>query len=634
MIFAQKVWRLLVAIKDGLTLMFLLLFFLALYGALTARPGTGTVREGALLLRLDGEIVEEPEAQDPFQQLMADAAPVSQYGARDVVRALRLAAKDGRIKAVVLDLSLFTGAGFVNLAEIGSAMDTVRAAKKPVLTFATAYADDGLLLAAHASESWIDPLGGAFVTGPGGQQLYYAGLFDKLKLNAHIFRVGTYKSAVEPFTRDSMSDASREQSAALYGALFDAWKANVAAARPKAAIGRVTADPVGWLAAAKGDAAEAARAAGLIDKVGSRAEFGARVAALAGEDMLDPSPGGFAHTAFGTFLAAHPAKAQGKAIGVVTVAGEIVDGDAGPGTAGGDRIAAVLDEALERDLAALVVRVDSPGGSILASEQIRAAIARHKARGIPVVVSMANIAASGGYWVSTPADRIFAEPGTVTGSIGIFAIVPTFEGALGQLGVTSDGVRTTPLSGQPDLVGGLTPQVEAMLQANIEHNYGRFLALVGKARGKTPAEVDRMAQGRVWDGGTARQLGLVDQFGGLDAALAFAAGQARLKPGEWHRAYLGEASDGWSMLLNQFNRDDESAPPSAGRDWAAMVAERQMGLLALALRDAQRLLGAGGVQAYCLECPARRRSPTRAASHPPIDAGVLAWLARAMASTP
>lgn len=620
MIFARKVWKLLVAIKDGLALIFLLLFFLMLYAALSARPGgAGTVRDGALLLRLDGAIVEEPATQDPLRQLVSGAAPVSEYAARDVVRALRLAATDKRVKAVVLDLSRFSGAGFVHLQDIGAAMDAVRAAKKPVLTYAVAYADDGVLLAAHASEAWVNPFGGAFVLGPGGNRLFYARLLDKLKVTAHVFRVGTYKSAIEPFTRDSMSPEARENAESLYGALWAEWRQDVAKARPKANLALVTGDPVGWVKGAGGDLAKASQAAGLVDRIGDEVDFGKRVAELAGKSTLDTAPGSFAHTPLKTFLAAHKPDAGGKAIGVVTIAGEIVDGDAGPGTAGGERIAGLLDDALDDDLAALVVRVDSPGGSILASEQIRAAIARHKAKGTPVVISMANLAASGGYWVSTPGSRIFAEPGTITGSIGVFAMIPSFERALTDIGVTADGAKTTPLSGQPDLLGGLSPEVSAMLQANVESSYAHFLDLVGKARGKSAGDVDRIAQGRVWDGGAARQLGLVDQFGSLDDAVAYAARAARLKDGGWHRVYLGGTPDPWARMLARLaNRDDDSAPPSGGLasgglDWAAMTTTRQRAMVTQALAEATRLTAVRGIQAYCLECPAAPRAlPDRA----------------------
>lgn len=625
--FARKVWKLLVAIKDGLVLLLLLLFFMGLYAVLTAQPGPGPVRDGALLLRLDGAIVEEPAIVDPFEQYLSGSVPMQEYRARDVVRALETAATDKRIKAVVLDLGSFTGGGLVNLQEVGAAMDKVRAAKKPVLTHAIAYADDSLLLAAHASEVWVDPMGGAFVMGPGGNRLYYGRLLERLKVTAHVFRVGTFKSAVEPFLLDRQSPDARENAQALYGALWEAWKADVARARPKANLKLAAEDPAGWMKASGGDAAKAALAAGLVDRVGNPAQFGERVAELAGKDPNSKAPGAYAHTAFANWLAANPEPSDGKAIGVVTVAGEIVDGDAGPGTAGGDRIAALLDEALERDLAALVVRVDSPGGSILASERIREAILRHKAKGRPVIVSMANLAASGGYWVATPATRILAEPATITGSIGVFAVLPSFERTLADYGVTTDGVRTTPLSGQPDLAGGLTPEVSQMIQANVEHSYARFLGLVGTARGKTLAQVDDMAQGRVWDGGTARQLGLVDRFGGLDDALAEAAAAAGLKPGGWHAAWLGDDYDPLARLFTQFRGDEESAPPGsvqleARRDWVGHLAARHGNLAGRALADARRLVAVQGTQAYCLECPA---SPGRAAT---ADAGREAALLR------
>ena len=592
------------AIKDGLALLLLLLFFMALYGVLMARPSPGAVREGALLLKLDGVVVEEPSIRDPLESLLARAAPIGEYRSRDIVAALRTAAKDDRVKAVVFDLSGFLGGGLVHMQDIGAAMDEVRAAKKPVLTYAALYGDDAVMLAAHSSESWVDPLGGAIVMGPGGNHLYYGRLLERLKVTAHVFRVGTYKSAVEPYMRNDLSPESREASQALYSALWDGWKADVGKARPKANIQLATANPAAWIKASGGDAAKAALAAGLIDRIGNRVEFGKRVAAIAGKDRRDTMPGAFAHTTLRSWIAANKPDTPGKPIGVVTIAGEIVDGDAGPGTAGGDRIAELLDRALEKDLAALVVRVDSPGGSVFASERIRSAIERQKARGIPVVVSMANLAASGGYWVSTPATRLFAEPATITGSIGIFAVVPSFENALAGYGVTGDGVKTTPLSGQPDLASGLSPEVSELIQANIENGYARFLGLVARSRGKRPEEIDAIAQGRVWDGGTARQKGLVDQFGGLDEALAFAAGAAKLKEGEWHPVFLGADKDPYASLLERLSGDEDSAPPAEARDWAALIASRQIALAGEAAGGLRRLLSARGAQALCLECPA------------------------------
>jgi protease IV len=620
MAFARKVWHFLVAIKDGLVLLFMLLFFLALYGVLTSRPSAGTLRDGALLLRLNGSVVEEPSARDPWAGLLSDSAQPREYRARDLVRALDLAADDSHIKVVVLDLSRFMGGGLVTMEELGAAIDKVRAAKKPVLTYATAYTDDGMMLAAHASEVWINPLGGVFVTGPGGNRLYYGALLQKHKINVHVYKVGTYKDFVEPYLREDQSAPSKEASSALLGALWEEWRTSVKKARPKANIDLVTTDPAGWMAAARGDAAQAALSAGLIDKIGDEVAFGEAVKAIAGDSIGDDSPGAFASNKPATLLAAHPESSKGAAVAVVTVAGDIVDGKAGPGTAGGERIAKLIDQASQDDAKALVLRVDSPGGSVFASEQIRLATERFKAKGRPVVVSMANMAASGGYWVSTPASRIFAQPGTVTGSIGIFAVLPSFEKTLADYGIKADGVRTTPLSGQPDLLTGFTPEVESMLQSSIENGYAQFIGLVGKSRGKTPEQVDAMAQGRVWDGGTARQKGLVDQFGGLDEALAFAASAAKLE--QWHAEFYGTEANPYASLLERLGGgdEDEQAPPAT--DLAGLVAERQQARFTRAIADLSWLGQVRGAQAYCLECPVAALPKA-----PPRRAGWIAGLA-------
>ena len=607
--FAGKVWRLLVGIKDGLVLVFMLLFFFALFAVLTARPSPAAVRDGALLLALDGVIVEERAEVDPFAALLSGQAPMGEYQARDLVRALDEAASDDRITAVVLDLDRFLGGGQVHLQEVGEALDRVRAAEKPVLTYATAYADDSMLLAAHASEVWVNPLGGAVVAGPGGERLYYAGLLERLRVNARVYKVGEYKSAVEPYNRTGMSAPARENARALYETLWEEYRANLKKARPGADIARITSQPVAWIEAARGDLATAALQAGLVDKLGSRSEFDARVAELVGEDEWSDKPNAYPYTEFAAWIEDNPLPLDGKAIGVITVAGEIVDGEAGPGTAGGDRIAALLDEALSDELAGLVVRVDSPGGSVLASEMIREAILRHKARDIPIAVSMANVAASGGYWVSTPADRIFAEPETITGSIGIFAVIPTFEETAAMVGVTTDGVRTTPLSGQPDLVAGFTPETDAMLQAFIENGYEDFLQRVSEARGLTRDQADAVGQGRVWDGGTARQLNLVDEYGGLEEALQWTASQAELGD-DWHVQYLGAQSSTYDTLLRQWLiGDGENA--GTGGDIFARLSRSENAVLGQIVADADRLMGAKGAQAYCLACPAGRYDQSR-----------------------
>ncbi len=607
MSFAGKVWRLLVGIKDALSLIFLLLFFVALFAVLSIRPSADAVREGALLLALDGTVVEEVAPIDPLTLLLSSAAPIREYAARDLVRSIDAAAEDKRIKLIALDMTTFLGGGQVHMQAIGAALDRFRATGKPVLAYAVAYTDDSVLLAAHASEVWVDPMGGAALTGPGGQRLYYAGLLDRLKINARVYRVGTYKSAVEPYILNEMSPEARENAQALYGALWSQWQEDVKRVRPKADIARATQDIPGWLAASGGDTARATLLAGLADRAGTRVEWGERVAELAGEDAFDPAPGAFAHTALDTWLTEVAPKTPRRsltggdgAIGVITIAGEISDGSAGPGEAGAERIVRLLDDALDDDLKALVVRVDSPGGTVTGSEAIRRAILRHKAKGIPVAVSMANVAASGGYWVSTPADRIFAEPSTATGSIGIFGVIPTFEDALAEWGVTSDGVQTTPLSGQPDLLAGLTPEADAILQATITSGYDRFIGLVAQSRGISRERADALGQGRVWDGGSARQLGLVDQFGGLDEALAWAAGQAKLGEGAWQPVFLGQHQPLYSPLLVRMM---QPSSVRGGGDLFALFARDQRGRAAQALADLQGLLEVRGAQARCLECP-------------------------------
>jgi protease-4 len=622
MSFARSVWKILVAIKDGLVLLLLLLFFAALYAALSSRPSPGMVRDGALYLRLDGGIVEEASEVSPASLLMSGDAPQPEYVERDLVRAIEAAATDTRIKAVVLDLEQFTGGSGVQVASVGAALDKVRAAKKPVLVRALIYNDDTVQLAAHASEAWVDPMGGVAITGPGGTMLFYKGLLDKLKVNAHVFKVGTYKSAVEPFIRSESSPESREALNAVLGAVWQNWQDDVKRARPKADLRPALTDPVKWVADAGGDAAQAAVKSGLVDRVGDRVAFGQRVAEIVGADSDGPL-GAFKATELGTYLADKSLPSAGKAIAVVTVAGEIVDGDAGPGTAGGDRIADLVDSVTQSDdYAGLVLRVDSPGGSVLASERIRAAVERVRAKGLPVAVSMGSVAASGGYWVSTPAQRIFAEPGTITGSIGVFAVLPSFEATLPEYGVTTEQVRTTPLSGQPDLLGGLNPQVSALLQGQVERTYGRFISYVAKSRGKTPAEIDKIGQGRIWDGGTARQLGLVDEFGNLDAAVAWTAKKAGAT--EWHAEFVQTQPSPFVALLKQM--ESEKGTEARGQDLAGALSARQHDLFARVQSDVTRLIEGGGMRAYCLECVSDDRSPPPRASREKL--GMLQLLAR------
>ena len=622
MAFVKAVWRILVAIKDGLVLLFLLGFFGLLYAALSWSPKPArAVSSGALLLKLDGTIVEQPAELDPMSLLTGSGQQAKEYRLSDIVAALDAAKDDGKVKAVVLNLDGFMGGGQVALSRVGKALDAVRAAKKPVFAFATIYSDDGYQLAAHASEAWVDPLGGVAILGRGGSGLYYKGLIDKLGVNTHVYRVGTYKSFVEPFIRSDQSPEARQANQALADALWQGWQEEVGKARPRAKLAAYVNDPAGAATAARGDLAKAAVSAGLIDRLGDEAAFGERVAQVAG-DAADDRAGDFATIDLASYAKAHKPANNGQ-IGVITVAGEIVDGEGGPGKAAGDTISALLYKALaEKDLKALVVRVDSPGGSVMASEKIRQAIMEAKSEGLPVVVSMGDVAASGGYWISTPADMIFAEPDTITGSIGVFGILPSFEGTLAKLGVTTDGVRTTPLSGQPDIAGGTTPEFDRIMQMGVEDMYGRFIGLVAKARHKSPQQVDAIAQGRVWDGGTARQIGLVDRFGGLEDAIAEAARRAKIDPSRAKAYRIEKEPDKvveFIQSLTERQDDDADAP----RDMLSRQAMVQRRWAMQAIADMRALVSGAGVRADCLECRGygAPRAPSKAE-----ERGVMAML--------
>ncbi len=600
--FARGAWRFLVAVKDGLALLFLLLFFGLIYLALSSGANPASVRDGALVIELAGTVSEQPASVDPLAALLGNQAPIAEYRQRDIIRALDLAVNDDRIKAVVFDLDQFLGGGQTSLAAIGARIDAVKKSGKPVYSFATAYSDDGYQLASHASQIWMDPMGGVMFAGPGGSQNYYKGLLDRLGITAHIYRVGTYKSAVEPFLRSDQSPEAKAAIQAVYDETWGQYKADIAKARPAAQIEALIADPAGAAESAKGDFAALAMQDKLIDKLGDRIAFGKYLSENVGADPA-ATIGGFAGVSMDALLAAHSPSDVGEAIGVITVAGEIVDGEGGPGTAAGTTVSELIYDALDsKNLKALVLRVDSPGGSVLASEKIRLAVAEAKAQKLPIIVSMANVAASGGYWVSTPADMIFAEPSTITGSIGIFGIIPSAEKALAKIGIHTDGVKTTPLSGEPDVLGGVDPQFHRIAQSAIEKGYRDFLGRVAVSRKKTPEQVDAIGQGRVWAGGTARQVGLVDRLGGLDEALAEAAKRAGLETGEWHADYIEPEPDLLSTLFQNsaVARHKAAAPMDifARSAWEQQMAWGRMGA------DLQRLRQATGAQARCLECGA------------------------------
>ena len=603
--FVRAIWKLLVGIKDALVLIVMLLFFGILYAGLSARPAP--VREGVLDLDLHGSVVEQPARLEWGD--VASGSRVQQYRLRDLVAALDKARGDSRVKAVALDLDGFTGGGQVAIGDLADAVRRVRGAGKPVVAYAVGYTDDSYQLASAASEIWLNPLGAVLIAGPGGTNLYYKGLLDKLGVTANVYRVGTYKSAVEPYIRNDMSPAAKENYLALDQATLESWRQQVKQARPKANVDLFLSNLNGAVAAAGGDMAKAAAAGGLVDKIGTRRDFENRLAELGGKGKDDV---GFARIKLSSFISNAVDRNPKGPIGVVSIAGMIVDGKASAGTAGGDTIAKEIEDGIrDKAVKALVVRVDSPGGSVLASERIRQALLEAKSKKIPIVVSMGSVAASGGYWVSTPADYIYAEPSTITGSIGVFGVIPSFQGTLAKLGLGADGVKTTPLSGEPDLLKGPSPEANQLIQAGVESMYGRFLGIVAASRHKTPAQVNEIAQGRVWDGGTAHQIGLVDGFGGMDEAIAKAAQLAKLGDERGVR-YLEPPVSFREELLATLASGD-SADTAVSEDAFASIAHAPQQQLAAMLGEVRAILAGPSIQARCMECPtaAPARLPKR-----------------------
>ena len=594
--FVRAIWKLLVGIKDALVLLFMLLFFGMIYAGLSAKPAP--VRDGVLDLDLKGSLVEQPARRDWAD--VAGGGRLQEFRLRDLVAALDAAKDDGRVKAVALDLDGFIGGGQTAIGDLADAVRRVRAAGKPVIAYSTGYTNDGYQLASAASEIWLNPLGAVAIAGPGGSNLYYKGLLDKLGVTANVYRVGTYKAAVEPFIRNDMSPEAKQNALALDQAQLETWRQSVRQARPKANVDLFLQDMNGAVTAAGGDMAKAAVAAGLVDKIGDQQAFEARLAQLGGKNNKNVA--GYNRIKLGSYVADKVERNPHGPIGVVTIAGLIVDGNAGLGRAGGDTIANEIEDGLDKGVKALVVRIDSPGGSVLASERIRQALLDAKAQKIPIVVSMGSVAASGGYWVATPADYIYAEPSTITGSIGVFGVLPSFQGTLQKLGVGADGVKTTPLSGEPDLLKGPSPEVNQLLQTGVNAMYARFLGIVAQARHKSPAEIDRIAQGRVWDGGSAHQLGLVDGFGGVDEAIAKAAQLAGLGNERGVR-YLEPPRSFRDQLIETI-ASEEDTDGAAPQDAFALLAGQPQRQLASALAEMRSILSGPSIQARCLECPA------------------------------
>jgi protease-4 len=542
----KKVFGLLFRGLDGLRkilhLLLLLVIFGFIFGALQ-----GSVpkipSDAALVLRPEGEIVEQLSG-DPLQLAIAEARGLGRDETllRDLVDALHAAKGDPRIKTVVLEFDSMAGAGQPTLDEFARAVADFRKSGKKVIASGSGFARDTYYVAAHADEVYLDPMGLLVLEGYERYRNYYKDALDKLGVDINVFRVGTYKSAVEPYLRSDMSPEDREASQAFVNSLWETYLAAVAKARgltPEALSAYVnTFTP--QVQAAKGDTAKVALQAKLVTALKTPNEVERRVMELAGKDEDKDSYRGISFREYLRVARAENrvGKSADERIAVLVGSGEIVDAD-GAGVISGDKMSSLIRKArLDEDIKALVLRVDSPGGSVAASEQIYREINAFKATGRPVVVSMGDLAASGGYYIAAPADEIWASPATITGSIGIFGLFPTAPRAVKNLGIGTDGVGTTPLSGELRIDRPIGPAASQLLQSVIEHGYEDFLARVSGGRKMTRDQVDAIAQGRVWSGRDAKRLGLVDNLGSLDDAVNAAAKRAKLVDGKWSRDYL------------------------------------------------------------------------------------------------
>ncbi|WP_429067172.1 signal peptide peptidase SppA [Aeromonas veronii] len=550
----RSLWRLLNFTRLMLVNLLFLIVVLVIVFSVSQKEAPKAPIEGALTLNLNGVLVEQRSQTDPTVQLLrqmdsSDEQP-SEIVLSDLLWAIKSAKDDERIKALVIKPQGLQGANFTKLQEVASAIDSFRESGKPVIAIADFYTQGQYLLAAHADHVLLNQSGAVVIEGLGVYQTYFKSALEKLNITPHVFKVGTYKSFVEPYTRDEMSPESKEANQRWLDQLWQSYVADVAEQR------EIEPDAVApgkerfleLLRKAGGNAANYALDNGLVDQLATRDEMTQAVIKEVGE----ADDHGWKGVGLKEYLAAIPEQypQSGKdEVGLVVASGTIMDGVQPAGTIGGDSLSDLLADARRDDkVKAVVLRVDSPGGSAFAAEQIRAELLALKQAGKPVVVSMGNYAASGGYWISADADKIFASPTTLTGSIGVFGMFATIDKALAQFGVHTDGVGTTdyvgvgPTRALPDHIG-------QAIQLSVEDTYQRFIGLVSKGRGLSPEEAEKAAEGRVWTGEDAKTLGLVDEFGNLDDAIKAAAELANLK--EWQVTPIEQEESTKDKFLRQ-----------------------------------------------------------------------------------
>jgi protease-4 len=583
-------------------LLFLLLVILFLSLFLFGR-GQEVPDGAALILAPSGYIVEQKTPSMLSGQLFGDETQAETL-LKDIIDVIDYATDDERIKLLVLDLRKMGGAGPSKLQDIGAALTRFKDSGKQIITHGDFFTQSQYYLAAYADNLYLSPMGGVGLYGYGVYRTYYKSALEKLRINFHVFRVGTFKSALEPFLRDDMSPAARESNLAWLNELWNYYKADVAAQRkfePGSFDDYINNFPA-YLAKVNGNAAQLALNQGLVDDIKTRDEVREELMRLVGEEN---DSGTFKQIEFNDYLQIirphlnmiNPLAPQ---VGIIVAKGIILDGDQPAGTIGGDSLADLIRQVREDDrIKSLVLRIDTGGGSTFASERVRREIELTHISGKPVIVSMGSVAASGGYWIATAADEIWASPTTITGSIGIFGAFATFENSLDSLGIHSDGVGTTKLADAFDPSRALNPLVKDAWQQMIEHGYDRFITRVAEGRNMTPEDVEKIAQGRVWSGAEALKIGLVDKLGSLQEAVAAAAGLANLS--NYEVSYIEKPLTSREKLIESLNR----IYYSFSRDSALRNLPPSLTVLKDIGNDIEHIRQFNdpmGLYAYCLTC--------------------------------
>ncbi|WP_212023801.1 signal peptide peptidase SppA [Citrobacter portucalensis] len=565
--FFKWTWRLLNFVREfvlNLFFIFLVLVGVGIWMQVNSSNTSEHAERGALLLDISGVIVDKPSSTSRLsvigrQLFGASSDRLQENSLFDIVNTIRQAKDDRNITGIVMDLKNFAGADQPSMQYIGKALREFRDSGKPVFAVGDNFSQGQYYLASFANKIYLSPQGSVDLHGFATNGLYYKSLLDKLKVSTHVFRVGTYKSAVEPFIRDDMSPAAREADSRWIGELWQNYLDTVAANRqiPAQQVFPGAQAMLDGLTKVDGDTAKYALDNKLVDALASSAEVEKMLTKQFGWSKADKN---YRAVSYYDYSLKTPAD-TGDSIGVVFANGAIMDGEETPGNVGGDTTAAQIREArLDPKVKAIVLRVNSPGGSVSASEVIRAELAAAKAAGKPVVVSMGGMAASGGYWISTPASYIVANPSTLTGSIGIFGVINTVQNSLDSIGVHTDGVATSPLA-DISITKALPPEVQQMMQLSIENGYKRFITLVADARKTTPEQIDKIAQGHVWTGQDAKANGLVDSLGDFDDAVAKAAELAKLK--QWHIEYYQDEPTFVDMVMDSMSGSVRAMLPEA-----------------------------------------------------------------------